>query len=383
MGRKQKLREEKRKIKNNPQPLLSVAAATTATATKTGAPAPAAIIVPPDKIKNNPPLLSVAAATVIASKTVAPAPAAIIVPPDKIKNNPPLLSVAAATATATKTVAPAIIIPPPDDRQFPRSSTNEETESDDNNNAFPKSHFHKVGAGLLEVERFDSALDAFKRGAAETGCVPCMLEYARGHSIHKQGNMILRLPWLLEGAIRGHTGCMANLYNNCYCEGSEYSIDATALGDYWGRIITSMNPDIPLTTIERRKNLKKEIGTSCFICMKIDTNTLTLKQCMGCSFHCYCSETCQTLHWNEHNHRGECKQLRILNKYHKPYAKAIRGAVIRGDDPKHIPELQTLRTKLGLNRPEEDYKELVGLMYRINAGIDLEIRNESINQRVL
>ena len=335
MGRKQKLREEKRKIKNNPRPLMSVTAAATATASKTVAPAPAA---PPDKIKNNPPL-SDAAATVTASKTVAAAPA-------------------------------AIIVPPPDNHQFPRSSTNEETESDDNNNAFPKSHFHKVGAGLLEVERFDSALDAFKRGAAETGCVPCMLEYARGHSIHKQGNMILRLPWLLEGAIRGNTGCMAMLYNNCYCEGSEYSIDATALGDYWGRIITSMNPDIPLTTIERRKNFKKEIGTSCFICMKIDTNTLTLKQCMGCSFHYYCSETCQTLHWNEHNHRGECKQLRILNKYHKPYAKAIRDAVIRGDDPKHIPELQTLRTKLGLNRPEEDYKELVGLLNADNDDDD-------------
>ena len=143
----------------------------------------------------------------------------------KIKKKPPLS--VAATATVSKTVPPApaaIIVPPPsDDHQFPKSSTNKQTESNDNNkmtritlannkcDEFPKSNFHKVGAGLLKVKLFDLALDAFKRGAAETGCVPCMLEYINAHK-YKHGNMIhVRLPWILEGAIRGHTDCMSLL----------------------------------------------------------------------------------------------------------------------------------------------------------------------------
>jgi hypothetical protein len=120
----------------------------------------------------------------------------------KIKNNPPLSITAIATASKTVAPAPAAIIVPPNDHQFPESSTNEESESnsDDkifnkvvarllkekfidlalaNNNydAFPKSNFHKVGAGFLKVKLFDLALDAFKRGAVETGCVPCMYQY--------------------------------------------------------------------------------------------------------------------------------------------------------------------------------------------------------------
>ena len=285
----------------------------------------------------------------------------------KIKNNPPLS--VAATATASKTVAPApaAIIVPPDDHQFPRASTNEQTDR----NAFPKSNFYKVGAGLHKDNFFDLALDAFKRGAAETGCVPCMMECANVH-MHKQGNMIhLRLPWLLEGAIRGHTTFMSmlihmcyspNRYDTCHNEESKH-IDAVALENYWGRIITSMNPDIPLTTIERRKNLKKEIGTFCVICSKKDLeDDVTLVACGKCGYYYYCGKECQLKHWYDLNHLGECRQLKILNEYHKPYAKRIRKAIISGDDPKHIPELQTLRTKLGLNRPIEDYKELVDVL---------------------
>ncbi|OEU12803.1 hypothetical protein FRACYDRAFT_244078 [Fragilariopsis cylindrus CCMP1102] len=310
----------------------------------------------------------------------------------KIKKKPPLS--VAATATVSKTVPPApaaIIVPPSsDDHQFPKSSTNEQTESivitnvgagllrvtvtdldlaNDSHNAFPNSYFQKVGAGLLKLNLFDSALDAFKRGAAETGCVPCMLEYAMLH-IHKQGNMIhLRFPWLLEGAIRGHTDCMSLLNNTCYnLDDTEYNeefkhINAVALGHYWARILISMNPDMHLTTIEMRKNLKKEIGTVCLICARTDLDDdVTLVACGKCGYYYYCGKECQLKHWYELNHLGECRQLQILNEYHKPYAKRIRKAIICGDDPKHIPELQTLRTKLGLNRPKEDYKELVELL---------------------
>ena len=140
----------------------------------------------------------------------------------------------------------------------------------------------------------------------------------------------------------------------CYRDQAEPNRNADTLYGYWGNISisadTRQNP--------KDKNvLKHRVGRTCIICSKTDTKTFTLKQCIGCSFYCYCSETCQTTHWKEHNHRGECKQLRILNKYHKPYAKAIRDAAIRGD--KEIPSLEKLRYKLGLTRPLEDYQELI------------------------
>ena len=48
-----------------------------------------------------------------------------------------------------------------------------------------------------------------------------------------------------------------------------------------------------------------------------------------------------------------------MDKYHKPYAKEIRDAVIRGD--KEIPSLEKLRYKLGLTRPQEEYEEFYKL----------------------
>ena len=104
-----------------------------------------------------------------------------------------------------------------------------------------------------------------------------------------------------------------------------------------------------------RKSLKDGVVKACAICSKEDTETLTLRQCMGYSMYCYCSEECQTMHYNEHNHSGECRQLKILNKYHKPYAKDIRKAAIRGESH---PALEKLRNELGLTRPTEEYQQL-------------------------
>ena len=42
-----------------------------------------------------------------------------------------------------------------------------------------------------------------------------------------------------------------------------------------------------------------------------------------------------------------------------PNTKRIHKAILQGDDPATIRELQTLRSKLGLNRPIEDYEHLV------------------------
>ena len=57
---------------------------------------------------------------------------------------------------------------------------------------------------------------------------------------------------------------------------------------------------------------------------------------------------------------NECRQVILLRKYCKPsYVKEIRDAIMDGKDPKNIHKLQRLRMKLGLNRPKEDYEELL------------------------
>jgi len=57
---------------------------------------------------------------------------------------------------------------------------------------------------------------------------------------------------------------------------------------------------------------------------------------------------------------AECRHLKILQEYCKPrHVKEIREAIISGVDPKEIPRLQNLRTALGLNRPKEEYEELL------------------------
>merc|ERR1740130_1568420 len=130
-----------------------------------------------------------------------------------------------------------------------------------------------------------------------------------------------------------------------------------ALLHYWGKIYKRNK----LSNFGLNE-LKHHVGRKCVICSKTDTKTLTLQQCIGCSFYCYCGEECQTRHWEEHKHRNECKQVHILNKYHKPYAKEIRDAVIRGD--KEIPSLEKLRYKLGLTRPQEEYHEFFKLTHK-------------------
>ncbi|OEU10690.1 hypothetical protein FRACYDRAFT_228189 [Fragilariopsis cylindrus CCMP1102] len=205
-----------------------------------------------------------------------------------------------------------------------------------------------------------------KQGAIEHGCVHSMLiidttlrkrsTTTEGHYNHMY--IHLALPWLLEGAIRGSVRCIMILIGEYYLDRAEPNRNADVLIDYWGKILNNTDTRLPNLShnLAALSVLKHRLGRTCIICSKTDTKILTLKQCIGCSFYCYCSETCQITHWEEHNHRGECKQLRILNKYHKPYAKAIRDAAIRGDIH---PALEKLQYKLGLTRPLEDYQELI------------------------
>jgi len=57
---------------------------------------------------------------------------------------------------------------------------------------------------------------------------------------------------------------------------------------------------------------------------------------------------------------AECRHLRILHTSCKPrHVKEIHEAIMSGVNPKDIPRLQNLQTALGLNRPKEEYEQLV------------------------
>jgi hypothetical protein len=239
---------------------------------------------------------------------------------------------------------------------------------------FPRSEFYVRGTMDTNITDPMEHLDLLKRGAIEHGCVHSMVVYAQlSVCVYKRKAIVhSAIPWYLEGAIRGSRSCVIESVK-IYTKDEAVSMKALTL--YWMNMSrnfaawdTSSDSDFENLNSDGGYDLINTIiEQSCAICGKEDTETLTLKQCIGCSACCYCSQECQTAHWEEHNHRGECKQLKILNKYHKPYAKEIYEAVIRGDT--NIPALEKLRYKLGLSRPLEDYVDLdlsaMGKHYRI------------------
>jgi len=191
----------------------------------------------------------------------------------------------------------------------------------------------------------------FFRGAVEYGCIHSMQMAGQARS-HERGIHTAQ-SWFLEAAIRGNYIGVLRLNNEILVKATPHV--PVALRLYWDTIIgeSSEFRDVANSAV---KGCKESINRYCWICNKEDTETLTLRQCMGCSMCCYCGMECQRVHWEEQNHRNECKQIQILNKYHKPYATEIREAVIRGEIV--IPALEKLRYKLGLSRPIEEYREL-------------------------
>mmetsp|Transcript_43857 Transcript_43857/g.44520 ORF Transcript_43857/g.44520 Transcript_43857/m.44520 type:complete len:119 (-) Transcript_43857:119-475(-) len=68
---------------------------------------------------------------------------------------------------------------------------------------------------------------------------------------------------------------------------------------------------------------------------------------------------------------NQCRHLKKLRKYYKPYAKSIRAQLTSGQDPKSIPQLQLLRAKLGLTRPmSQEYTDLFALLEAQAATVD-------------
>ncbi|OEU23391.1 hypothetical protein FRACYDRAFT_233564 [Fragilariopsis cylindrus CCMP1102] len=226
-------------------------------------------------------------------------------------------------------------------------------------------------AAVINIS-YEEQYELFRRGITEDECVHSM--QAMGEIFSGQWELTmnrmqamgeltrfkdkkrihLALPWYLEAAIRG------SVLSTRYLMARFYIRNAAALHGYWGEIYKKYYSKRGFALVEHQ-DLKDLVERKCVICSKTDTKTLTLQQCKGCSAYCYCDEGCQAIHWEERKHRNECKQVQIFNKYHKPYAKEIRDAVIRGD--KEIPSLEKLRYKLGLTRPQEEYIEFFELTH--------------------
>jgi len=170
------------------------------------------------------------------------------------------------------------------------------------------------------------------------------------------------VPFYFEAALRGHVRSIHALVE-CYMK--LMPLEPGALINFWLKIMIELGYTLCLTEEERLVN-KKGDQSICANCGEDeDYDDMTSKKwCGGCRYYSYCGKDCQRESWKTyeeggHNHMGECRQLNILTRYYRCKVKEIREAIIRGENPKDIVRLQTLRTKLGLNRPKEEYEELL------------------------
>jgi len=242
---------------------------------------------------------------------------------------------------------------------------------------FPKSDFFVQGQRMFEEQNnvlSEEIIDRYMRGATEYGCVYCMLQLGTYYSDPVLNGKFIHLaqPWFLEAAIRGSFASNIQL-------GTIYATAKPciphALQIYWMEMYhtNSLVGSSRSKDVEIKEHISGNVKRVCAICGKTDTATFTLKQCEGCSTYCYCSVKHQTTHWKGLNHRSECKQIQILKKYHKPYAKEIRKATIRGETH---PALEKLRHKLGLTRPTEEYYEFHNMSKQIDPREYVVARND-------
>ncbi|OEU18152.1 hypothetical protein FRACYDRAFT_225495 [Fragilariopsis cylindrus CCMP1102] len=246
------------------------------------------------------------------------------------------------------------------------------TDSD----GFPTSDFFQRGVHLIEnggvtETIFNNVVGIYLRGA-ETGCIPSMVNYANCYL--SQYKPHLALPFLLEGAIRGHPDAVALLLCRCYANLPQFS-----LYFYWSNMVKNwagIEEERYKQFFGGAKKMKNQFDNTCCICSEQQSDLVDLKTCNGCKLSFYCSKECQTIHWEERNHKNECNQLKILMKYHKPYANEIREQIMSGDDPKSIIPLQKLRNKLGLTRPRKEYEEYLDLK---NLDNDLDTSTSTTN----
>mmetsp|Transcript_34143 Transcript_34143/g.39283 ORF Transcript_34143/g.39283 Transcript_34143/m.39283 type:complete len:410 (+) Transcript_34143:79-1308(+) len=134
---------------------------------------------------------------------------------------------------------------------------------------YPKSSYFVIGYRLFHNREFLTknktqklAMDAFLKGCVQEGCVPCMFYYC--HMQLALGRVHLALPWLLEGAIRGHLPCQHRLVNECYNEAAPEEVDV--LSNFWAKILISHGSHY--ITEDMRNDARTKNGNHCFSCGK-------------------------------------------------------------------------------------------------------------------
>jgi hypothetical protein len=324
---------------------------------------------------------------------------------------------ASTTTTGTNTTTSVVL--EQQQRQQQQQQRQQQQFIQQNHNSFPiqlkSKKLYEQGQRFQKQQCYTKAIHKYLRGAEMTGCLHCIFDYIelirfvhKNKSNNKNSTTTtttttttstinhLILPWLLEGAIRGHLYSIIRLYLSCYTEA--LPSQAHALIEYWLKIEQSLYPSLDDnqnnntnnnnkntststntntgTIKDGRQKAKKTVVSCCPICYKTDddccgdneddstsndnvngngndggiststgitkanTKTTTkkvskgLKQCMGCQMYCYFSEECQTTHWIKQNHRNECKMIQLLQKYHKPYSKEIYQTSIQQQQPK-------------------------------------------------
>ena len=248
---------------------------------------------------------------------------------------------------------------------------------------FPESTFWVKAESFCNKGNYSKAKKIYLQGI-EHGCVNCLSKYsmkmlADGSKIESMNveelidnntNLHLALPLLLEGAIRGSYYAMMAISYGVYAEARPKTDDVSLHGHskfaaplirYWTKHdMKSFTREDKTEAKEKNAETKEYYGTQCSVCGKHDSETVTLMKCNGCHVYFYCSRKCQKKMWGKGQHAGVCRQLRILQKYHKPFAKKIwEDIAVRGIPPRDIPELQELRQRLGLSRPQADYQNLL------------------------
>ena len=200
--------------------------------------------------------------------------------------------------------------------------------------------------------KMDHAIKGFKRGCNEDGCVLCMNGFCfflirEDSSLkninHVQNNIPLLAPQLYEGALRGSGYAsfqLALIFGEMHRQGYNACL---LLHNYFGK--ASKNDMI--------KGSQKEtkyvcLPNHCINCKKVNTDQNPLQKCSKCNYYFYCLRECQVAHWYN-RHKGECKQHKILKKYHCPHVNKIAIKIMKVQSPSIIEELQTACSHLGLS----------------------------------
>ena len=213
-----------------------------------------------------------------------------------------IAATAAATTTTTTTTTTAIAVA-------------NETELTGKLEEFPESTFFVKGESFRRKGNYSKATKVYLQGI-ENGCVRCMYLYTMKilsdgaaienmetytELINNNTNLHLALPFLLEGAIRGNYDAIMKL-GGVYCEARHATEDdvigigrylpAAPLILYWKKHASQTKED--RTRIKQvNKGVKENYGSTCSVCRKYDSETVTLLKCDGCKFYYYCSKECQ------------------------------------------------------------------------------------------